>query len=103
MSVFETLPSKYTEERWKELKAKKRNELSLEHLYWLSRFEPKNQDGYHLETLIDNKIKALNTDLCSVIDPMQKQVDTLSGKMTAFDKSMVKFRKEVSNINGLRM
>ena len=40
MSVFDSLPSMYTEEKWEELKEKKRSDLKFEHLYWLSRFEP---------------------------------------------------------------
>jgi len=48
MEVFNTLPSMYTEEKWAELKAKRRCDLNIEHLYWLSRFNPQNQDGYYL-------------------------------------------------------
>lgn len=53
MEVFNTLPSMYTEERWAELKAKRRCDLNIEHLFWLSRFNPQNQDGYHLQNKID--------------------------------------------------
>ena len=102
MGVFDTLPSMYTEEKWKELQAKKRCDLNFEDLYWLSRFDPKNQDGHNLQNLIESKIEAVRTDLIGVISPMQVQVGHLSNKMTSFDKHMARFRNEVANINNLR-
>ena len=92
MEVCNTLPSMYTEEKWKELQAKQRSELSFEHLYWLSRFDPKNQDGHTLWKTIEDRIEAVRTDLLSVyISPMQKQATLLSAKMTTFDRKMAKF------------
>ena len=48
MEVFDSLPSMYTQEKWAQLQTKRRSDLNFEHLYWLSRFDPQNQDGYHL-------------------------------------------------------
>lgn len=102
MSVFDSLPSMYTEEKWEELKEKKRSDLKFEHLYWLSRFEPQNRDGYFLEKLINFKIDACRTHCLQVINPMQTAVVKLGTKMTSFDETMSKFRNEVANIMKLR-
>lgn len=71
MEVFDSLPSMYTQDKWKELQEKRRCDLKFEELYWLSRFDPKNQDGHNLWKLIESKIESVRTDLQSVyISPM---------------------------------
>ena len=82
MEVFDTLPSMYTVKKWEELKAKKRSELNFEHLYWLSRFAPTNQDGHHLNKLIDSKIDALRTNLFDHVNPLKDSIRQVNGKMT---------------------
>ena len=102
MSVFDTLPSMYTEERWAELKEKKRSDLKFENLYWLSRFEPQNRDGFFMEKLINFKIEACRDHVLQVVHPMQTSVSKLGTKMTSFDETVSKFRNEVANIMKLR-
>lgn len=96
MEVFNTLPSMYTKERWEELQAKKRSDLSLEHLYWLSRYDPKPTDGHHLDMQIDEKIAKARDILNGKINPLQTTVFAVSKKLTLFQTTMADFRKEVS-------
>ena len=63
MEVFNTLTSMYTKERWEELQAKRRGDLNFDHLYWVSRYDPRPNDGYHMDTLINAKVNA-SRDAC---------------------------------------
>jgi len=102
MDVFNTLPSMYTKEKWDELQAYRRCDLSYEHLFWLSRFDPKPNDGHLLETLIDKKVEATQDMLNGKINPIQLQVSKQASKMQLFEQQMIKFRNEVANIGKLR-
>ena len=53
MEEFESLPSMYTKEKWAELNKTHRGKLAFENLYWLSRYDPKPNDGHLLERIID--------------------------------------------------
>ena len=77
MEVFNTIPSMYTEKKWQELQAKRRCDLNFEHLYWLSRFDPQNQDGHHLQNLINSKIGACRDNLRSIVIPMESRVSKI--------------------------
>ena len=79
MEVFDTLPTMYTKEKWDELKDKRRVDLSFEHLYWLSRYDPKPTDGHHLDLTINAKVDAARDYLNAKVNPLQLTV----GKMTA--------------------
>ena len=70
MEVFDTLPSMYTPERWQELQAKRRSDLNFEHLYWLSRYDPKPTDGHHLDSNINAKVNASKESCMDLIKPM---------------------------------
>lgn len=60
----------YTKERWEELSKKRRKDLPFEHLFWLSRYDPKPTDGRLLEELIDRKVQQTKTSLDKAINPM---------------------------------
>ena len=102
MEVFDTLPSMYTQEKWAQLQTKRRCDLNFEHLYWLSRFDPQNQDGYHLQNLIDTKIGTCRDGLKSIIIPVETKVGKLSIRLSELDDSLGRFRNEVANTVKLR-
>ena len=74
----------YTKQRWEELQAKNRSELSWEHLYWLSRYDPKPTDGHHLETKIYHKVSKAKDFMNNKMGPLQITIAKISKKLSLY-------------------
>ena len=78
MEEFSSLPSMYTKEKWEELKKTHRGKLAFDNLYWLSRYDPKPNDGHLLERIIDQKIEKSKGTLEVKLDPLPTTVAKLA-------------------------